>query len=150
MWHGALKKEIEENEFLINQIEDDFVKQKVRVNMEWYITKAVKNKYYFYCLSSLTVIAPVLAEIVLLLPVGEHYTRFLTGIFVGVSTIAASFLSLFEVKNKWKLYRNQSEKLKGMLSTYSADKEGFLEKMEKSMEETHEMWKKIFEEELKG
>ena len=148
-----IENEIEENKFLTDRVKDSFVRERAQVCLAWYIRKALKNKYYFYILSGLAIVAPAMAEVVLLCPMDEHYTKIIVGIFVGIASVSTAFLSLFDVRNKWWIYRNQAEILKSMLATSAnIDNERdrvLLLALEKSMLETHGMWMEMFKKEKK-
>jgi len=144
MWKNVIKNEIEKNTYLFDKIEDDYIKKRLRVCFEWYVEKAIKNKYYFYVLSSITIIAPIVSEVLLLCPIDTCCVKLIAGIFIGFSTAATAFLSLLGAQDKWRIYRDQAEMIKSSLSLCGGVvNEERLQEFEKDMGQTHGLWKKI-------
>ena len=164
----AAKKEIEGNKFLSQNIKNQFIRKRADNCLQWFIHKAVKNKYWYYSLSVLTIVGPVASEIVINMSDWNPYARLISSIILGISTIAAAFLNLFDVRRKWGVYRNEAEDLKRILSMFEAkgdneketeegdeieaEKENgkeknermLLEQMEESMDSTHKKWMEPF------
>lgn len=157
------QNEFEKNKFLCEKIETEYIRKRADNCLEWFIYKAVKNKHYFYILSALTIICPVASEIVIRLPEEMIDIKLVTSIILGISTVAASFLTLFDVHRKWGIYRNQAEGMKRLLSLYDKgeDEENELKsqsvdqqkaererqlliKLEEGMNITHEIWMEKF------
>lgn len=139
-----VEKEMESNQYLWEQIQDPIIKERIAYSFEWYTRKALTNKYMFYTLTAMTIVCPVISGIVLGDGEGAHQVSM---IFMGLSTIAAAFLTMTDARKKWGIYRTQAEILKKKLALYkySDEDEGeLLKAMEASMEQTHEQWSEPF------
>lgn len=148
MWYKKkAESEINENEYLYGEIKDSFIRMRVQSCLEWHIRKAQKNKFYFYMLSMITIICPIISGIINLV-VPEGIFRIISSIMMGGSSIAAAFLTLLDANRKWGLYRNQAEWIKRMVSIYivsgQKDEGVFINQLEDFMGETHERWMDTF------
>ncbi len=139
-------KEFKQNKYLVDEIQDDFLKKYVESNLKWYIQKAVKNKWGYYICTLITIICPVIAGIILLMPIEDTYAKLVSEIILGISTIAAAILPLFGYKRKWGMYRNQTEKMKSVLAEYVSDTNSInlISEIEKIKLQTHEKWMQPF------
>lgn len=109
----------------------------------------MKNKYYYYLCTIITILCPIISEIILLLPIQNNtYPRVISGIVLGISSLVAALLPLFDFRKKWGIYRNQAEELKTILVEMSGNdgknENDLLHKMEESVRETHENWMEPF------
>ena len=105
---NVAQKEYNENKYLLNGISNECVKQRVDSNLKWYITQAVKAKKWYYIFSATTIIAPIVSSIIIIIFSEDTLKNIISALVLAFSTIAASFLNLFDVKTKWALYRNQA------------------------------------------
>ncbi len=143
------EKEFEDNKFLLSQLENPYIKQRAESCLKWYIENAVKNKYYFYILSTFTIVCPLISTIILCASAESFCIKIASTTATAISAIAAALLNLLDAKRKWELYRSQAEILKTELTlqdceeTKRSDRE-FLETMEDSMKKTHEYWVEPF------
>jgi hypothetical protein len=148
MFAKIVNREIEENKYLLEYIQDSFVKSHLEACLKWYIKKAVAHKYYFYFFTFLTIFSPVVSGVILGIS-GENFVlKIISSVFMGISTIAAALLTMLDSRKKWGIYRNQAEIIKGILVQCYLEKENvddLLEKIEKSMERTHEKWLENFQ-----
>ncbi len=141
------EKEFEDNKFLVDEIQDEFVKNFVTSNFKWYIRKAVQNKYYFYILTSLTIICPIISSVFSIVDaeLSSLPFRCLGIIFTGVASVSAAFLVMFDCRKKWAIYRNEVENLKSILAKRkNQTSEELVAEIEESMSETHEEWMMTF------
>lgn len=147
--NNTFEKEIKENLYLIESIKNPLIKARSESNLKWFIRKAVKNKYYYYLCTIITILCPIISEIILLLPIQNNtYPRVISGIVLGISSLVAALLPLFDFRKKWGIYRNQAEELKTILVEMSGNdgknENDLLHKMEESVRETHENWMEPF------
>lgn len=145
-----IEREIKENDFLFKKIDDEFIREREYVNFKWFVGKAIKNKYYYYILTSITIIYPVISEIMIFVPTTEVKVKLITGAILGTSTIAAAMLSMLDVRRKWGIYRNQAENIKNMLTQYGIEtnktkKDEIVKQLEESYSDTHEEWMTPFQ-----
>lgn len=160
MWiKRRIEKEIKENEYLSEYLEEKIVKNRVESSLRWFIEKAVKNKYYFYIFSILNIVWPIATGIVLSLPMDVDRMKVCITILMGMATITAAMLPLMEFHKKWSIYRDQAEGIKriacisflnqGEKNEQDSEKEGkdrekdLLQDLEESMWQTHKGWMKI-------
>lgn len=142
----VIEKDIQENQYLLDQIQDSCIRERTAYCLRWHTGKAVKNKYYFYILTSLTIICPVVSGIFLGMSSQDGVWKTLSGIFMGISTISAALLTMLDARRKWGIYRNQAEEIKNSLARYRfyTTEEEFLLELEKSVSATHEKWIRPF------
>ena len=138
------KKEYDENEYLIREIKNEVVRNRVAYNLNWFIKNAVKIKFLFNILTIITIIAPISSGIILNFFDYSFIFRFVSNVILGISSISASFIATFDLKKKWELYRVQAEKIKHILSEDiiygDRDDKDILERIEKSIRNTDEQW----------
>lgn len=143
------EQEISDNMYLFEEISSPFIRTRILVNFKWYVSNAVFAKYWFYLLTGITIIAPVIAGCVLYLPLETNTGKLASAVILGISTVSAAFLTMLDLRKRWGLYRNQAEKIKQMLSQFKINanqtEEELLEAIENSMNSTHETWIKPFE-----
>ena len=138
------KIEIEENQYLTENIQDPVIKNRIVYNLTWYIKRACGTKFWFYCFTILTIVCPVVSGIVLTSPLEDSFAKMLSAIILGISTVAAALLPLYGFHKKWTLYRNQAEEIKHILITAYCEKnvsdEELLHRIEESIKATDEKW----------
>lgn len=139
-------KEFKENKYLVDRIQDDFLKKYAESNLKWYMKKAIIHKWGYYICTLITIICPVISGIVLLIPIEDIYTKLISEVILGISTIAAAMIPLFGYKRKWGMYRNQTENIKAILAEYVSDTSSvdLVLKIEKIKLQTHEKWMQPF------
>lgn len=139
------EKEFDDNKFLLSKLENPYIQQRAESCLKWYIESAVKNKYYFYILTTFTIVCPLISTIILCVSTESLGVKIASTIAASISAIAASLLTMLDVKRKWGIYRNQAEILKaeltlqGCMEKKRTDEE-FWETIEDSMKKTHEYW----------
>lgn len=134
--------------YLINEISDEFLMEYARNNLMWFVRRAVWNKRCYYMCTLITIICPVISGLVFFMPLEDICSRLISEIILGISTIAASMLPLFEYKKKWGMYRNQAEQIKTILAKYLQNKNQYdiISEIEKVKLKTHEKWMQPFHE----
>lgn len=141
-------REYEENKFLLDQIENEFIRKRISQSFRWHNDRAVFAKKCFYGCSVFTVLCPTASTVVLLLPSGAA-VKLISAILMAISTCMAACLTLFDLRNKWGIYRNQAEEIKAMLAQHLIDhaesEEDLLQKIEESMRTSHAQWQKCFD-----
>lgn len=149
---AVIEKDIQENQYLLEQFQDTYIRERTSYCLRWHTEKAVKNKYYFYILTSLTIICPVVSGILLSVASQDDVWKVLSGIFMGMSTASAALLTMLDPRRKWGIYRNLAEVIKSSLAKYRfyATEEEFLLELEKNVSATHEKWIQSFNSEGKG
>lgn len=146
-----IRKEISEYKFLFDIIEDDFERENLLVEFEWYVRKAVKFKYRYYILSMISFLCPIISEILICVPNEPLIVKIITGIMLGGASFAAALLAMTDAKNKWNMYRSEAETIKRTLREYyregdAGKRKKLLESLENSYSKTHEKWMKYFQE----
>jgi hypothetical protein len=91
---------------------DQYVKDRVEDQIQWYDKKSSYQKKWFYGLRTVTIVASVLVPFTAGLVVYSHYFLNLTSFFGIIASIAESLSSLAKVQEKWIQYRNIAEQLK--------------------------------------
>lgn len=94
----------------------------------------------------ITIACPVVSGVIFFVPIEDTYSKLISEVVLGISTIAASMLPLFGYKRKWGLYRNQAEQMKSILAKYSLDENSIdiIQEIEKIKLQTHEKWMQPF------
>lgn len=149
-----IERELNENEFLVSNIQDSFLKARVWGSYKWYASKAVKSKYRYYSLTIITILFPILSEIILCIPLDETISKVMVSVVLGGSTLCAALLTMLDVRHKWEIYRSEAEYIKNMLTVYyfepdDAKKKEIMKELEKSYEDTHKKWRESFRKEEK-
>lgn len=111
---AVIEKDIQENQYLLEQFQDTYIRERTSYCLRWHTEKAVKNKYYFYILTSLTIICPVVSGILLSVASQDDVWKVLSGIFMGMSTASAALLTMLDPRRKWGIYRNLAEVIKAV------------------------------------
>lgn len=130
-------------------IENNELKQRVKVSLEWYIEKAAKYRRYFYTLSFISILMPLLITVLNNVCVDSFercYIQNAITICSVFTTLATSILALFKFQEKWILYRSTAEEIKKELSLFSAKKCGdinelnLISKIEECMSKERAEW----------
>lgn len=141
------KKEFESIKFLVDEVQDNFAQNFVSTNLKWYIEKAVRSKFYFYILTVLTIVCPIVSSIFSITDseMSSLPFRCLGIIFTGTASASAAFLVMLDCRKKWAVYRNEAEYIKSILARRDYESpEELITKIEESMSETHEEWMSTF------
>ncbi|ORI32540.1 DUF4231 domain-containing protein [Lacticaseibacillus paracasei] len=91
---------------------DQYVKDRVEDQIQWYDTKSSQQKNWFYFLRTITIVTSVLVPFTAGLVVYWRYFLTFTSFFGIAASIAESISSLTKVQEKWIQYRNIAEQLK--------------------------------------
>lgn len=91
---------------------DQYVKDRVEDQIQWYDKKSSCQKKWFYGLRTVTIVASVLVPFTAGLVVYSRYFLNLTSFLGIIASIAESLASLAKVQEKWIQYRNIAEQLK--------------------------------------
>lgn len=136
--------EFELNKFLLDQIKDEKIKQRISQSLYWYIKKAIATKYLYYALTIVTIVAPTISAIVLNSTLPVDSSKLISTIVLGCSSVSAALLPLFNYHKKWVIYRNQAEDIKRILAKElakdSIDEKELLASVEKSTLSTDKKW----------
>lgn len=145
-------KEYDDNKYLLDQIKDDNIRKRIDQSFKWYNDRAVSSKKSYYAFSLFTIVCPAASTVVLLLSSGGGAVdpvKVISGILMAVSSCMAAFITLFDVRNKWGIYRNQSEQIKSLLAQHliddKKDEKELLREIEQSMTASHKEWQKCFD-----
>ena len=144
--------EMEDFEILYKDIENKVVRERIRSAGEWYIDRAIRYKRYFYTLSVIGIIVPLLISCINILGInyGEQ-VRVITTVASAVVSFTTSLLTFSKVKEKWTLYRNTIELIKRELTLYAIKKENdedlvnLVCDLEELMSEERVRWEKILQ-----
>ena len=155
----SVKKEKESFKKLCEGIQNDVVKERIKTSGEWYIENAAKYKRWFFVLSIVGVVAPVLATIISSSglnigadkEVGGVNMRILAmAVCSALASLASTFMVVTKCKEKWTNYRSTVEQIKSELVFYAVDEgeereklKRFVKKVEKVMQEEHGRWNEI-------
>lgn len=146
--------EMEDFEILYKDIENKVVRERIRSAGQWYIDRAIRYKRYFYTLSVIGIIVPLLISCINIL--GTDYgaqVRIITTVASAVVSCITSLLTFTKVKEKWTLYRNTIELMKRELTLYAIKKESdedlvnLVCDLEELMSEERIRWEKILQDE---
>ena len=113
--------------------------------LEWYMRKAVFYKRMFYILSIVNLAVPLASTVLM---AQDQSTR--VGIVLaGVTSLSASLLALYDMREKWIMYRTAAENIKSQYCLYCGkvfpyDKEDahakYLLRLEDYMAGVHVQW----------
>ena len=149
MYKSSIEREKADCESLLNKLKNPVIKERTKTCLYWFVEKAVRSKVYYYVLSTLSFLAPVVINIAMVFSVERLEIRLFVSIASGCAAVSAFFLQLLDVRKKWGIYRNQAEIIKNSLALYGTadhkDEEEFIKMIEASMSQTHEKWMKDFD-----
>lgn len=142
LFKSLAKKELSDNDFLLEKITDKYIKRRIEISLRWYTYNAIKGKICYYFLTLLTIIAPVVSTLLLNLTDTNSPEQIASSIILGISTLAAALLGMFDFQKKWGLYRIQAEKIKQYLALFETNEpeHDLLVKIENSIKSTDEEW----------
>lgn len=151
-----IKKEKADFKRLYEGITNETVKERIRASGEWYIASAVKYKRYFFILSTIAIVAPLLITVVNSMGTGDAENamkiRISTARYSVLASFASTFLVVSKCKEKWTSYRMTLERIKSALVLYSIDEGDDEERLkrlvtrtERIMKEEHDKWQEILE-----
>lgn len=149
-----IKKEKADFKRLYEGITNETVKERIRASGEWYIASAVKYKRYFFILSTIAIVAPLLITVVNSTGgVGIRSAsriRISTARYSVLASFASTFLVVSKCKEKWTSYRMTLERIKSVLVLYSIDEgteeerlKRLVTRTERIMKEEHDRWQEI-------
>lgn len=138
----TIDREVKENQYLTKDIKDPFMKNYVDEQMYWYIRKAIFNKYCYYIFTIITIVCPIVSGVIFVLPISNNWIKPLSEVILGLSSLSAALLPLFEFKKKWGMYRDEAEQLKSFLVYYNMDGnlKNLVNNVERSKMHTHKKW----------
>lgn len=142
--------EMQDFEILYKNIENEVIRERIRTTGQWYIEHAIRYKYYFYTLSIVGIVLPLLISSVNVLGCDyKNLIRIVTTIASAIVSLSTGILTFMKCGEKWTLYRSTIEMMKRELTLYwvNATDEKALEnliyKLEKIMDKEHNKWEKI-------
>ena len=104
-------------QFLFVGIENDTIKQRAYVSLEYYIDKATFYKLAWNILSFAGIVLPAAATFFTC--AGVDATRI--ALVTALTSVVSGSLALFKCADKKNAYRNSAENLKGELSEYLSE-----------------------------
>lgn len=110
-------REIKESAYLYKDMDNYFMQQRICNSLNWYIRKAVIYKRGYYFFASLSIITPLVATFVHSID-SYAYADICNILLASLTTISSSLLALYRFKDRWKEYRETTEKLKSELIQY--------------------------------
>ena len=144
--YSKIQWEINAEKVQFEKIRDLKTKARLKNNFHWFVKKAVYCKFFYYLFSVVAFLGPALGAVLS----GIEFASYKNAIMIFImflSSFSTFLLSLTGVGYKWKLYRDQTENIKRMLSLYeddgSPDSEYKLKlAFEESLVKTHTIWLK--------
>ncbi len=118
--------------------------------MEWYIRKAVWNKYFFYILTGISMVCPMLSAVAAVVCEG----KLAAVILASVTALATSIVGMTRSQTKWNHYRTAAEFLKSEYMLFQARVEPYhsdaraavyMKTIEQFMRGIHVRWEKGFQ-----
>jgi len=131
---------------------EELCKIRTEYSMEWYIRKAVFNKWLYYIFTFLGSLCPLVNVVLASCQVD---TNMAIVILSAVTTLSASILAISNARLKWENYRSAAEFLKREYTLFQArtgvyDGEqrvsAYLNTIEEFMDKVHANWQKTFKE----
>ena len=145
-------KEYADNKYLLDQIKDNNIRQRIDHCFRWHNDRAVTSKNLYHVFSWFTIICPAASTIMLLLSSSDGSVdpfKLISAILMAVSSCMATLIMHYDFRNKWGIYRNLSEQIKALLAQHliddKEDEKELLRKIEECMTTTHKEWQKCFE-----
>lgn len=142
--------EMQDFEILYKNIENEVIRERIRTTGQWYIENAIRYKYYFYTLSIVGIVLPLIISSVNVLGCDyKNLIRIVTTIASAIVSLSTGILTFMKCGEKWTLYRSTIEMMKRELTLYwvnAADEkalENLVYKLEKIMDKEHNKWEKI-------
>lgn len=143
----------EENDFkiLYENISDEVLKNRIKSLGEWYIKYACVNKFKFYLVSFIGIIAPLIVTAFNTLNiVSVDVIKLVTVVCSLVASFSTSYLALTRCREKWKIYRDSIERLKRLLVLYWSDLTNdhslkhLMNEIEKLKDSEYERWSNTY------
>ena len=150
--------EMEDFEVLYKNIRNEVIRERIRSSGQWYIERAIRYKRYFYILSIIGIVLPLLITSVNVFGcTHENQVRVITAIASAIVSLTTGLLTFTKCGEKWTLYRNTIEMIKSELTVYWAkastqEEEELImlvSRLEDIMNKEHNKWNKIQEEDEK-
>ena len=129
---------------------EEICRLRTEYSMEWYIRKAVFNKWLYYTFSFLGILCPLINVI---LASCEADMNLAIVILASLTSMATSLLALTNARQKWENYRSAAEFLKreytlfqARIGLYGGDQRvsAYLNTIEDFMSKVHVNWQKNF------
>lgn len=169
----STRRELEENQFLFDNMFSSIFEQRAYSCLVWYVRKATKNRRLYYFWSIVGISSPLIATIFTSIDMQEMTVCSMTAlVFTLIASLSSSVLCLWNFKSKWRDYRNAAEMLKREWTDYKcelkilgkneesqSDSERrledkryeldrqFLDRIEQHMAQIHKSWMNKFTEE---
>ena len=123
--------------------------------MRWYILAAETNKWLFRITSMLTIICPAIVSVLSVSLGGDTKISISIAIISGLSSIAAVFIQLLRLVERWTQYRDSANQLKQAAEIYICNGKqpnfnAFEEKMHEINENDTNTWKRMQKDALKN
>lgn len=133
--------------------------------LQWYIRKANRNRIGYYILSIITVLFPLLnaafinmdeAYLPEFMRTNSSMIHIVFTVLSILTSFASSMLALFNVKEKWNIYRSAAEYIKMQYIEFEASTKekteqeinDYMKKINMYMQDTHMKWQSVaFQEE---
>lgn len=110
--------------YLVENIESEILKHRVKNLLEWYEKKAKLNKIWYYILSIISFISPLFATFISCVPVGfEEWENFIIRLFTLSSSISVGLLSILRNHEGWIRYSDALENIKTETVKYLHNRE---------------------------
>ena len=159
MWKYKEEKNIDAMfDFEVKETELPIYVKWTRYCLHWYIRKAVQNRFLFYFLSFISIICPPISTVLLnsnsLQEINQGTISLEYLFFTGLSiftSLASSLLALFNMKDKWNLYRSAAEYLKMEYVEFIGDEnvktqeeiEKYMKRINLHMQQIHVKWQEV-------
>ena len=150
--------EMEDFEILYKNIENEVIRERIRSSGQWYIERAIRYKRYFYSLSIISIILPLIISSVNILGASwENEVRIVTTIASAIVSMVTGLLTFTKCGEKWTLYRSTIEMIKSELTLFwtktpvpdEKDLANLTYRLEEIMNKEHSRWKKMQQEDDK-
>ena len=150
--------EMEDFEILYKNIGNEVIKERIRSSGQWYIERAIRYKRYFYSLSIISIILPLIISSVNILGASwENEVRIVTTIASAIVSMVTGLLTFTKCGEKWTLYRSTIEMIKSELTLFwtktpvpdEKDLANLTYRLEEIMNKEHSRWKKMQQEDDK-
>lgn len=150
--------EMEDFEILYKNIGNEVIKERIRSSGQWYIERSIRYKRYFYSLSIISIILPlIISSVNILGDSWENEVRIVTTIASAIVSMVTGLLTFTKCGEKWTLYRSTIEMIKSELTLFwtktpvpdEKDLANLTYRLEEIMNKEHSRWKKMQQEDDK-
>lgn len=125
-FYGGFMKEIFKNneldylDFIYGNIKDKVFAERVKYYLKWYIIKARKCRFYYYVLSVLSIILPLILSLLNLYEQNKCFKQyeFLINVIPLITSFISSILILGRFLDKWSKYRETISQINLFLNKY--------------------------------